>query len=59
MTEKQILLKGSKINFTYWDYIEAFSKALYYNNDRHKHTWFIKICAKIFAEPIPNWFIDW
>ncbi|KAG5570747.1 hypothetical protein H5410_060513 [Solanum commersonii] len=37
----------------------AFDKVLYYNNDRHKHTWFIKVCAKIFAEPIPNWFINW
>ncbi|KAG5590677.1 hypothetical protein H5410_041191 [Solanum commersonii] len=41
------------------DYIQAFDKVLYYNNDKHKHTWFIKVCAKIFAEPIPNWFINW
>ncbi|KAG5571206.1 hypothetical protein H5410_060972, partial [Solanum commersonii] len=33
-------------------------KELYFP-ERHKHTWFIKICAKIFAEPIPNWFLNW
>ncbi|KAG5590568.1 hypothetical protein H5410_041082 [Solanum commersonii] len=37
----------------------AFNKVLYYNNERHKHTWFIKVCAKIFANPIPNWFLNW
>ncbi|KAG5629659.1 hypothetical protein H5410_001376 [Solanum commersonii] len=42
-----------------WDYINAFSKVLYYNNERHKHTWFIKVCAKIFVDPIPNWFLNW
>ncbi|KAG5611600.1 hypothetical protein H5410_022881, partial [Solanum commersonii] len=42
-----------------WDYINAFSKVLYYNNEKHKHTWFIKVCAKIFVDPIPNWFLNW
>ncbi|KAG5587062.1 hypothetical protein H5410_047496 [Solanum commersonii] len=35
------------------------NKVLYYNNERHKHTWFIKVCAKIFVDPIPNWFLNW
>nr|XP_009630211.1 uncharacterized protein LOC104120188 [Nicotiana tomentosiformis] len=59
MKERQISLNKSRMNFTYWDYIQAFDKVLYYNNDRHKHTWFIKVCAKIFVEPIPNWFLNW
>ncbi|KAG5599610.1 hypothetical protein H5410_030980 [Solanum commersonii] len=50
---------NTRENFTYWDYINAFEKELYYNNERHKHTWFIKICAKIFAKSIPNWFLNW
>ncbi|KAG5596140.1 hypothetical protein H5410_037372 [Solanum commersonii] len=37
----------------------AFNKVLCYNNERHKHTWFLKVCAKIFANPIPNWFLNW
>ncbi|KAG5601302.1 hypothetical protein H5410_032672 [Solanum commersonii] len=59
MKERQISLNKILTNFTYWDYINAFSKVLYYNNERHKHTWFIKVCAKIFVDPIPNWFLNW
>ncbi|KAG5605747.1 hypothetical protein H5410_027239 [Solanum commersonii] len=59
MKERQISLNKIPTNFTYWDYINAFSKVLYYNNERHKHTWFIKVCAKVFVDPIPNWFLNW
>ncbi|KAG5630652.1 hypothetical protein H5410_002369 [Solanum commersonii] len=58
MKERQISLNKVSMNFTYWDYIHAFDKVLIYNTERHKHTWFIKDCAKIFAEPIPNWFLN-
>ncbi|KAG5572426.1 hypothetical protein H5410_062192 [Solanum commersonii] len=43
MKERHISLNKVPSSFTYWDYINAFSKVLYYNNERHKHTWFIKI----------------
>ncbi|KAG5629997.1 hypothetical protein H5410_001714 [Solanum commersonii] len=43
MEERQINLNKIPTNFTYWDYINSFSKVLYYNNERHKHTWFIKV----------------
>ncbi|KAG5590103.1 hypothetical protein H5410_040617 [Solanum commersonii] len=59
MKERQISLNKVPTNFTYWDYITAFSKVLYYNNERHKHTWFVKVCSKIFDESIPNWFLNW
>ncbi|KAG5630968.1 hypothetical protein H5410_002685 [Solanum commersonii] len=59
MTERQISLNNVKISCTYWNYIQAFDKVLCYNNERHKYTWFIKVCAKIFASPIPNWFLNW
>ncbi|WMV29425.1 hypothetical protein MTR67_022810 [Solanum verrucosum] len=59
MTERQFSLNKVIVSFTYWDYIQAFNKVLCYNNERHKHTWFIKVCAKIFANPIPNWFLNW
>ncbi|KAG5590211.1 hypothetical protein H5410_040725 [Solanum commersonii] len=58
MKERQISLNKIPTNFTYWDYINTFSKVLYYNNKRHKHTWFIKVCAKICVDPIPNWFLE-
>ncbi|KAG5599575.1 hypothetical protein H5410_030945 [Solanum commersonii] len=59
MTERQFNLNKVMVSFTYWDYIQAFNKVLCYNNERHKHNWFIKVCAKIFANPIPNWFLNW
>ncbi|KAG5577447.1 hypothetical protein H5410_057581 [Solanum commersonii] len=40
------LLNKVMVSFTYWDYIRAFNKVLCYNNERHKHTWFIKVCAQ-------------
>ncbi|KAK4708667.1 hypothetical protein R3W88_029592 [Solanum pinnatisectum] len=59
MKERRIGISNTRMNYTYWDYIRAFDVALHYNNDKHKHTWFVKVCAKIFAENIPNWFINW
>ncbi|KAG5630940.1 hypothetical protein H5410_002657 [Solanum commersonii] len=59
MKERQMSLNKVPTNFTYWDYIHAFSKVLCYNNERHKHSWFIKVCSKIFEGPIPNWFLNW
>ncbi|KAG5580001.1 hypothetical protein H5410_050628 [Solanum commersonii] len=59
MTLRQFILNKVMVSFTYWDYIQTFNKVLCYNNDRHKHTWFIKVCAKIFANHIPNWFLNW
>ncbi|KAG5580642.1 hypothetical protein H5410_051269 [Solanum commersonii] len=58
MKERQISLNKIPTSFTYWDYINVFNKVLYYNNERHKHTWFIKVCAKIFAQALPNWFLN-
>ncbi|KAK4731375.1 hypothetical protein R3W88_024363 [Solanum pinnatisectum] len=59
MKERQISLGNTRMNYTYWDYIRAFDVGLHYNNDKHKHTWFVKVCAKIFADTIPNWSINW
>ncbi|KAG5570726.1 hypothetical protein H5410_060492 [Solanum commersonii] len=59
MKERKISLNKVSMNFTYWDYIHGFDKVLIYNNERHKHTWFIKICVKIFVEPNPKWFLNW
>ncbi|KAG5599218.1 hypothetical protein H5410_030588 [Solanum commersonii] len=55
MEERQISLNKVSMSFTYLDYIHTFDKVLYYNNERHKDTWFIKNIVKILAEPIPNW----
>ena len=59
MRERQIIVNDISMNVTFWDYVQAFSKVLYYNNTKQKHTWFIKICTKVFEGIIPNWFLDW
>ena len=59
MQEKSIILNKINMNFIYWDYIQAFYKMFYYNNDKRKHSWFIKICSKIFDQSIPNWLVNW
>lgn len=45
--------------FNYWDYIQAFSKAFYYQNPKNKHSWFFSINPEIVQKPIPNWFYNW
>ncbi|KAG5579996.1 hypothetical protein H5410_050623 [Solanum commersonii] len=59
MTKSQFSLSKVMVSFPYWNYIQTFNKVLCYNNERDKHTWFIKVCAKIFANAIPNWFLNW
>ncbi|KAG5567901.1 hypothetical protein H5410_065083, partial [Solanum commersonii] len=49
MTERQFSLNK----------VMAFNKVLCYNNERRKHTLFIEVYTKIFANPIPNWFLNW
>ncbi|KAG5616197.1 hypothetical protein H5410_016021 [Solanum commersonii] len=64
MTERQFNLNKVMISLTYWDYIHAFNKVLYYNNDRHKHTCFIKWSyhgptIKILPEPFLKLYKKW
>ncbi|KAG5619546.1 hypothetical protein H5410_004764 [Solanum commersonii] len=47
------------VKYNYWDYVDNFNKALLYENANRKHSWFIKICANVFTQPIPNWFCKW
>lgn len=47
------------IKFNYWDYVEAFNKVLLYENDKKKHSWFIKISSEAYEQEIPNWFLNW
>ena len=58
MQEKIVPVNKVNMNFTYWDYIQSFHKIFYYNNEKLKYTWFLKICAKVFTQNLPNWFIS-
>lgn len=60
MKDREIVInKSAQVKYNYWDYCDAFVKVLQYENDRHKHTWFIKICAHVYQEEIPHWFVNW
>ena len=36
MQERQVSVNKINMNFTYWNYIQAFRKIFYYNNDKFK-----------------------
>lgn len=58
--EKAIkIAEGKYIYFNYWDYIQAFTQAFYYQNPKNKHSWFFSVNPEIVEKPIPNWFYDW
>jgi hypothetical protein len=45
--EKAIKIDESKIiYFNYWDYIQAFTQAFYYQNPENKHSWFFSIIQR-------------
>ena len=58
MQEKIVSVNKVNMNYTYWDYIQAFHKIFCYNNEKLKHTWFLKVCAQVFSKNVPNWFIN-
>ena len=59
MHERQVSINKINMNFTYRDYIQVFHKIFYYNNNKLKHTWFLKVCAHVCTKNLPNWFINW
>ena len=46
-------------NITYYDYVDAWTFALFFENKTHRHTWFIRFKGFQCLEPIPHWFIQW
>ncbi|KAG5590224.1 hypothetical protein H5410_040738 [Solanum commersonii] len=63
MKERQSSLNKIPTSFTFWDCTNAFSKVLYYNNERNKHTWFIKSyhypMVKILPDPFLKLYKNW
>lgn len=57
-TTRQLSIKSREQKFGYWDYIDTFSKAFYYQNLVNNHLWFFKICQDILKSSIPNWFLS-
>ncbi|CAK8578290.1 unnamed protein product [Lathyrus sativus] len=58
--EKAIrIAEGKYIYFNYWDYVQAFTQAFYYQNPKNKPSWFFSINQEMVNKPIPNWFYEW
>src|ERR1051325_3925890 len=58
--EKEIrIAEGKYIYFNYWDYVQIFTQAFYYQNPKNKHSWFFSINPEVINRPIPNWFYAW
>ncbi|KAL3830792.1 hypothetical protein ACJIZ3_019594 [Penstemon smallii] len=49
----------TQVKCNYWDYIQAFEKALLHENEKREHYWLIEICGEVYKHPIPNWFLKW
>ncbi|KAG5629733.1 hypothetical protein H5410_001450 [Solanum commersonii] len=61
MKERHISLNKIAMSFTYWNYIQAFDKVLYYNNKRYKHTWwsYHGPIIKILLDPFFKLYKEW
>ena len=50
--------KGSELYYSYYDYMDAFEKILFFQNKNYDHSWFIMFHKK-FHSTIPSWFLKW
>ena len=46
------------IQYSYYDYIDAFEKILFYQNKNFDHSWFLMF-NKNFNSQIQTWFLKW
>lgn len=51
-------LTGSELQYSYYDYMDAFEKVLFYQNKNFDHSWFLMFDKK-FSSPVPSWFLKW
>ncbi|KAK9997460.1 hypothetical protein SO802_022146 [Lithocarpus litseifolius] len=51
-------LSGSELHYSYYDYMDAFEKVLFYQNKNFDHSWFLMFDKKFFGQ-IPTWFLKW
>ena len=54
------LANPKDFHFNYWDYIQAWNYAFYYQNPPKKHTWFFSLNLNISkTSGFPLWFMHW
>ena len=51
--------KDFKVKYSYWDYVDSFTKVFYYQNPVNNHTWFIRISPEVLKTELPIWFLIW
>ncbi|KAL5159475.1 hypothetical protein HKD37_15G043786 [Glycine soja] len=55
---KKILVPFDPIGYTYWDYVDAWTKFFWHQNTRFKHSWLIYFKTNTIYN-FPNWFLQW
>ncbi|KAL5159338.1 hypothetical protein HKD37_15G043685 [Glycine soja] len=46
------------VGYTYWDYVDAWTKVFWHQNTRFKHSWLIYFKTNTIYN-FPNWFLQW
>ncbi|KAL4627903.1 hypothetical protein ACB092_05G200100 [Castanea dentata] len=49
---------GSVLHYSYYDYMDAFEKVLFFQNQKFNHSWFLMF-SKDFESQTPSWFLKW
>ncbi|RZC09459.1 hypothetical protein D0Y65_015979 [Glycine soja] len=55
---KRFSVSFDPIGYTYWDYIDAWTKVFWHQNTRFKHSWLIYFKTNTIYN-FPNWFLQW
>ena len=49
---------GTVLHYSYYDYMDAFEKVLFFQNQNFDHSWFLMF-GKDFNSQTPSWFLKW
>ncbi|KAG5063250.1 hypothetical protein JHK85_004433 [Glycine max] len=55
---KKISVPFDPVGYTYWDYVDAWTKVFWHQNTRFKHSWLISFKTNTIYN-FPNWFLQW
>ncbi|RZB41105.1 hypothetical protein D0Y65_055484 [Glycine soja] len=55
---KRFSVPFDPVGYTYWDYVDAWTKVFWHQNTRFKHSWLIYFKTKTIYN-FPNWFLQW
>ncbi|KAG4980251.1 hypothetical protein JHK82_033487 [Glycine max] len=55
---KRFSIPFDPVGYTYWDYVDAWTKVFWHQNTRFKHSWLIYFKTNTIYN-FPNWFLQW